>query len=234
MIDRYIRPGDMILDIGGGPGQYSIHYARKGHDVTLLDLSGENVCFAKKKARQYGVKITAVEGNALDLSRFPDNTFDIVFLMGPLYHLMNGENRLQALREAARVLKPGGTLFSSFILLFGAVIYGLREIPETIFRPKEQRMFDVASREESLAIEAFTYAYMTTVKEAKALAASVPGLKTKTVFGQESILSPYKNVLDRYPRKIRTAWYDYALRFCEKEEYLNHSDHLMIVSEKEL
>ena len=234
MMDRYIKPGDTILDIGGGPGQYSIHYARKGHDVTLLDLSGENVCFAKKKARQYGVKITAVEGNALDLSRFPDNTFDIVFLMGPLYHLMNGENRLQALREAARVLKPGGTLFSSFILLFGAVIYGLREIPETIFRPKEQRMFDVASREESLAIEAFTYAYMTTVKEAKALAASVPGLKTKTVFGQESILSPYKNVLDRYPRKIRTAWYDYALRFCEKEEYLNHSDHLMIVSEKEL
>ena len=50
-------------------------------------------------------------------------------------------------------------------LLFGAVIYGLREIPETIFRPKEQQMFDVASREESLAIEAFTYAYMTTVKE---------------------------------------------------------------------
>ena len=92
----------------------------------------------------------------------------------------------------------------------------------------------MASREESLAIEAFTYAYMTTVKEAKALAASVPGLRTKTVFGQESILSPYKNVLDRYPRKTRTAWYDYALRFCEKEEYLNHSDHLMIVSEKEL
>ena len=48
MIDRYIRPGDTILDIGGGPGQYSIHYARQGHDVTLLDLSGGNVSFAKK------------------------------------------------------------------------------------------------------------------------------------------------------------------------------------------
>ena len=70
MMDRYIRPGDRILDIGGGPGHYSIHYAKHGHDVTLLDLSGGNVRFAKQKARQYGVKITALQGDALDLSRF--------------------------------------------------------------------------------------------------------------------------------------------------------------------
>ena len=84
MMDRYIRSGDTILDIGGGPGHYSVHYARQGPDVTLLDLSGENVRFARKIARQYGVKITAMQGNALDLSRFAENTFDIVFLMGPL------------------------------------------------------------------------------------------------------------------------------------------------------
>ena len=59
MMDRYIRPGDQILDIGGGPGHYAIHYAKQGHSVTLLDLSDENIRFAKKKARQYGVKITA-------------------------------------------------------------------------------------------------------------------------------------------------------------------------------
>ena len=56
MMDRYIRPGNTILDIGGGPGQYAIHYAWKGHAVTLVDLSSGNVRFAKKKARQYGVK----------------------------------------------------------------------------------------------------------------------------------------------------------------------------------
>ena len=92
MMDRYIQPEDTILDIGGGPGHYSIHYARKGHSVVLVDLSDENVRFAKKKARQYGVTMTAVQGNALDLSRFPDYSFDIVFLMGPLYHLMNEES----------------------------------------------------------------------------------------------------------------------------------------------
>lgn len=84
MMDRYIRPGSRILDIGGGPGHYSIHYAKQGHTVTLLDLSEENVRFAKKKARQYGVKITAVQGDATDLSRFSDDSFDTVFLMGPV------------------------------------------------------------------------------------------------------------------------------------------------------
>ena len=233
MMDRYIQPGGTILDIGGGPGHYSIHYAKQGHPVTLLDLSDENVRFARKKARQYGVKITAVQGDALDLSRFPDSSFDTVFLMGPLYHLMNEESRLQAIREAKRVLKPGGYLFSSFILMFGGVIYGLRDAPETILRPYEQVFYDIAAKDESLAFEAFTYSYMTTVRDAKKLLNSVPGLRTVTVFGQESILAPYKNVLSQSPKKIRTAFYDYALRFCEKEDYLTHTEHLMIVSHKE-
>ena len=232
MMDRYIRPGSTILDIGGGPGHYSIHYARQGHAVTLLDLSDENVRFAKKKAHQYGVKITVLQGNALDLSRFADNSFDTVFLMGPLYHLMNEESRLQAIEEAKRVLKPDGYLFCSFILMFGGVIYGLRELQETILWPEEQVLYDVAAKDESLAFRAFTYAYLTTVKDAKKLLASVPGLRTETVFGQESILAPYRNVLCRSPKKVRMAWYDYALRFCEKEEYLTHTEHLMIISQK--
>ena len=183
VMDRYIRPGSAILDIGGGPGHYSIHYAKQGHTVTLLDLSDENVRFARRKARQYGVRITALQGDALDLSQYPDNAFDAVFLMGPLYHLMNEESRVRALLEAKRVLKPGGHLFSSFILMFGGVIYGLRDLQETILLPEEQALFDVAARDESLAFEAFTYAYLTTVRDAKKLLASIPGLRTETVFG---------------------------------------------------
>ena len=232
MMDRYIQKDDTILDIGGGPGHYTIHYAKQGHPVTLLDLSDENVRYAKKKARQYGVKITALQGNALDLSRFPDNAFDIVFLMGPLYHLMNRESRIRAVEEAKRVLKPGGYLFSSFILMFGGVIYGLRDLQETILWPEEQKFYDIAAKGESIAFDAFTFAWMTTVRDAKELLASVPGLRTETVFGQESILAPYQNELSRSPLKIRKAFYEYALRFCEKEDYLTHSEHLMIVSRR--
>ena len=55
MMDKYIRPGDTILDIGGGPGRYSIHYAKKGCAVTLADLSPGNVDFALGKAEKEGV-----------------------------------------------------------------------------------------------------------------------------------------------------------------------------------
>ena len=206
MMDRYIRPGECILD--------------------------KNVRFAKKKARQYGVKIDAMQGNATDLSGFADDSFDIVFLMGPLYHLMTEETRIRAIREAARVLKPGGYLFCSYILMFGGVIYGLRELQETILSPKEQILFDVAAEDKSLSFEAFTYAYMTTVKDAKALMRHIRGLTTETIFGQESILAPYKNELKNSSKKVREAWFEYALRYCEKDEYLTHSEHLMIVSRK--
>ena len=131
------------------------------------------------------------------------------------------------------MLKTGGYLFCSFILMFGGVIYGLREVPETILWPDEQVFYDIAAKGESLAFDAFTYAYMTTVRDARALLASVPGLTTETVFGQESILSPYKNVLAKSPKKVRTAFCDYALRYCEKEDYLTHTEHLMIVSKKD-
>ena len=233
MMDRYIAPGDRILDIGGGPGHYSICYAKRGHDVTLVDLSEENVRFAKKKARQYGVRIAALQGNALDLSAFPEGSFDAVFLMGPLYHLLEEENRARAVREAKRVLKTGGCLFSSFILMFGGVIYGLRELEETILWPREQELFEIAAQGKSCTLNSFTYSYMTTVKEATELLSSVPGLRTETVFGQEGILAPYKNLLKQSNKRIRDAWYDYALRFCDREEYLTHSEHLMIVSRKE-
>ena len=191
MMDRYIRPGSAILDIGGGPGQYSIHFAKQGHSVTLLDLSGENVRFAKKKARQYGVKITAVQGDAMDLSRFPDNAFDTVFLMGPLYHLMNEESRLRSVREAARVLRPGGTLFSSFILMYGGVIYGLREARETIFQPEEQEYFDwilfpVCGRKRLSARRVFLrrmHTFCATARKKQEL----PGMITRCVFAKKKI-----------------------------------------------
>ena len=235
MMDRYIRPGDTILDIGGGPGHYSIHYAKLGHDVTLFDLSEENVRFAKKKARQYGTKINAMQGDAMDLSRFADNSFDVVFLMGPLYHLLEEKNRKKALNEAKRVLKPGGFLFTSFILMYGGVIFGLRDLPGSILEDREklQILYEITAKDESASFEAFTFSYMTSIRDAKALMASIPGLSTQTMFGQESILSPYKNVLAESPRKVRQAWYDYAIRFCEKEDYMTHTEHLMFVSVKE-
>ena len=92
-LDRYIRPGDRVLDIGGGPGRYSLRFAKKGCDVTLLDLSPVNVRFATEKAAEQGLALHAVEGDARTADEMVTGPFDHVLLMGPLYHLQAEDDR---------------------------------------------------------------------------------------------------------------------------------------------
>jgi ubiquinone/menaquinone biosynthesis C-methylase UbiE len=121
--DGLPQPPARILDVGGGPGRYSIELARRGYGVTLFDLSAECLAFAQQKAQEAGVALEGyVHGNALDLSALPDAGFDAVLLMGPMYHLLAASEREQALQEARRVLKPGGLLGVSFISRFARLV----------------------------------------------------------------------------------------------------------------
>ena len=95
-----------ILDCGGGPGRYAIELARPGYQVTLFDLSEGCLELAQRKAEEAGVGLEGVvQGSALDLSCFPDETFDVVLNLGPFYHLLESEERLRALKECKRVLE---------------------------------------------------------------------------------------------------------------------------------
>lgn len=66
-INRYIKPGDKVLDIGGGPGRYSLYLAAMGCDVTLFDLSSANVEFAKEQANAQGVSLKAFVGDVREV-----------------------------------------------------------------------------------------------------------------------------------------------------------------------
>jgi len=115
MLDRYIQAGDKVLDIGGGPGRYSLWFAEKGCDVTLFDLSEANVAFAMERAAEYALTIQAISGDAREADTLIHGQFDHVLLMGPLYHLIDEADRVRAIRAALGLLRPGGCLFVSFI-----------------------------------------------------------------------------------------------------------------------
>lgn len=116
-MDKYIKSGGSILDIGGGPGRYAINYAQKGCNVTHIDLSDGNIELAKAKAQEHHVDFPMFVVNCLDIVTMESGYYDHVFLMGPLYHLISNEQRIQAVKLAIGRLKLG-------------IIYDLKNGPE--------------------------------------------------------------------------------------------------------
>lgn len=112
-IKKYLTPNSKILEIGAGTGRYSIALADMGYDITSVELVPHNIEILKSKIKTEH-KIKVFEGNACDLSFIEDNTYDIVLLLGPMYHLFNDIDKHKALSEAIRVAKIGGIIYSSY------------------------------------------------------------------------------------------------------------------------
>ena len=113
-LDTYLSPNARVLDIGGGPGRYTIWLAQRGHHVSLADLCPELLSIARTKIGQAGVDAMVeevVEADARDLSHWADNSFDAVLSLGPFYHLPDPSDRNRAVSELRRVLRVGGPAF---------------------------------------------------------------------------------------------------------------------------
>lgn len=128
IIKRYLpQAPQTILDIGGGAGVYALWLARLGYTVHLVDvvpLHIEQALAAADTQPEYPLTSAAVgDARALD---FPDACADVVLLLGPLYHLPERGQRIQALHEAWRVLRPSGLLFAATISRFASLVDGLR------------------------------------------------------------------------------------------------------------
>ncbi len=120
-IHKYLRPGDKILEIGAGTGRYSITLAQEGYDVTAVELTEHNLNILRSKITP-DMRITALQGNALDLSTFADESFDMTLSLGPMYHLYDLGDKGQAISEALRVTKQGGILMVAYSISEGSII----------------------------------------------------------------------------------------------------------------
>jgi SAM-dependent methyltransferase len=115
---KYLPPNARVLDIGGGPGRYTIWLAEQGHRVVLADLSPNLLEIARDKIHLAGIGDRVEEitqADARDLSRWEDASFDAGLCLGPFYHLPDPIDRDLAASELHRVLRPGGLVFVAFI-----------------------------------------------------------------------------------------------------------------------
>lgn len=123
-IEKYLQKGMKIMEIGAATGRYSHTFARMGYEVDAVELLEHNIEIFKKNILP-NEKVTVTQANAMDLSEFESEKYDITLLLGPMYHLYTEEDKLKALSEAIRVTKRGGIVFAAYCMGDASVLqYG--------------------------------------------------------------------------------------------------------------
>lgn len=222
-IRQYLAPGAKILDVGAGAGEYSLYFARQGYSVSALELSERNLSVFQEKISD-GTPVALSAGNARDLSRYPDDHFDIVLLLGPLYHVHDLEGKLKCIQEAQRVCKPGGKLFLGFISNDIVILTMQQEDPTYLMRG--------AYDKETFRLKDFPFVFHT-LEECRELLrlAGVRPIREVASDGASELLQQQINIMDddTYQQYLRYHFY-----ICEKPEFLGMSNHLLIICEKQV
>jgi ubiquinone/menaquinone biosynthesis C-methylase UbiE len=128
LLEQYLPPVPAVIaDVGGGPGRYAVWLAERGYRVDLVDPVALHVEQARMAASSRpGAALASAEVGDARALRLPDANADAVLLLGPLYHLAERAERLQALAEARRVCRQGGVIIAAAISRFASTLDGLR------------------------------------------------------------------------------------------------------------
>ncbi len=113
-----------LIDVGAGTGRYAVPLAEAGIDVTAVEFVKYNVGILKQK----NSSVKAFQGDARKLKRFSDSSFDVTLLLGPMYHLIETEDKVKALKEAKRVTRPEGYIFVGYLMNeYSILTYGFKQ-----------------------------------------------------------------------------------------------------------
>lgn len=220
-IEKYLRPGARILDLGAGTGAYSLYFAARGYEVDALELAENNIRAFREKLTP-GLPVRLVQGNALDLSRYPDESFDVVLCFGPLYHLHEAQDRDRCIREAMRVCKSAGVLFFAFIN-HDAVF-----LSELSYRGD---YFDVGDYDkETLRLHDFPFVFHTVAECRDMLTRN--GLRLLHAVASDGVSELMEERINAMTETGYAQYLRYHDATCEKPEMLGRSNHLLFAAKK--
>lgn len=220
-IEKYLKQGDKILDIGAGAGAYSLYFAKKGYDVTAVELAENNIKTFKSRMTEE-TTVDLRQGNALDLSAFDDESFDIVLLMGPLYHLAEASDRSRCIREAKRVCKSGGMIFFAFINNDMVVL------TEFVY---DKNYFKGNSYDhETFKVEDFPFVFFT-LPQCEAMLEK-ENICVEHIVAADGVSELLEDKINAMDDESYNQYVKYHFYCCEKPEMLGHTNHLLFVGKK--
>ena len=214
-----------ILEVGAGTGRYSVTLAKEGYRVTAVELVARNLEVLRSKL-DGAEPIIAMQGNALDLSDLPDHAYDMTMLLGPMYHLYTREDKLQAMREALRVTKPGGYILVAYCMNEAAVIgYGFvrnhaKELRKSLVTPdwhcisEPKELFELVRTEDIASLDAEF---------------PVERLRLVATDGASHYLRECIGAMDD---EVFSLWLDYHFSVCERQDLVGASNHTLDILRK--
>ena len=216
-----------ILEVGAGTGRYSVTLAKQGYKVTAVELIEHNLGILRSKLD--GTEpVAAIRGNALDLSLFSDNSFDLTMLLGPMYHLYTKEEKRRALSEAVRVTKPGGCILVAYCMNEPTVIqyvFGLNHLHEVMDLNMLTSDWHCISEPKDLF-------EMVRTEEIAELDAAVPVERIKLV-AADGATNYNRECIDAMDDNTFAKWMDYHFSICERQDLIGASHHTLDILRKE-
>lgn len=215
-----------IIEIGAGTGRYSVTLAREGYPVTAVELITHNLEILRGKLD--GTEpIETFQGNALDLSAFADESFDLTLLLGPMYHLYTDADRETALKEAVRVTKPGGHICAAYCMN-DSVVVQFAFIQGNIHELLEKNMitedFHCLSGPEDLFA-------MVRVEEIEALTERFP-VERERLVATDGASGFIRNCIEAMDEETFRLWIAYHMKTCERRDLIGATNHSLDILKK--
>lgn len=233
IIKKYFPSEGKVLDLGSGPGRYSIELLKRGYNVTLMDISNKSIDLAKNNIEEMSLKAdNYICGDALYLDFIEDNYFDAILLMGPMYHIHSRADRERILKNCRRVLKENGVILITYINSLGVLKIGLSDFSEE-FRDIE-KIYDLFDEKSFNEDESFTKTYFT-IPEKAINEVSNSGFEILSRAGAESFLGGQAFYMTKYYLEDKEIYFNLlkvATEKCEDERFRDSTEHLIIVAKK--
>ena len=227
-IETYLKPGMRILEIGAATGRYSHALAQKGYTVDAVELVAHNIEIFRQNTKP-GETVTITQGNAMDLSAFSNDTYDITLLFGPMYHLFTEADKLKALSEAIRVTKRGGIVFAAYCMGDASVLsYGFKR--GEIFNIIEKCMLNTET------FDTFSHPWdlfeLYRKEDIDALRTHFPVTQLHFI-ASDGYTNHMRETVDNMDEDTYALYIKYHLATCERQDMIGYSHHTLDIFRKD-
>lgn len=227
-IEKFLKPGMRILEIGAATGRYSHALALKGYEVDAVELVQHNIDIFRART-QSGEKVRIQQGNAMDLYMLEEETYDITLLLGPMYHLFTVEDQKKALSEAIRVTKKGGILMAAYCGNEATMIqycFGRGMLKEKRYQDLVDPVTFKASSDPSELFQLYRK------EDIDALMADFPVSRLHYV-GTDMATNYMRSIIDEMDDDFFQLYLQYHFAICERSDLVGASHHILDIHRKE-